>query len=81
MLQEFTVPELRTEFQRHAFNDNDEKKNIVNRLLKHYSDRATVAVAPSQKTLGQLITDPMTLVSCSSIVFRPQRVQHWEQLW
>ncbi len=55
---------------------------ILNEILKDFSEqRSVVPIILSQKSLGQIIIEPMTLLSCISFTFRPYKREYWEQLW
>jgi hypothetical protein len=61
--------------------DIEQRKSILNEIVKDFSQRVLIPIAPSQKILGQIIVEPMTLVSCCSFSFRPLKSEYWEQLW
>jgi len=76
------VKDSHTEFQFHKLTiDADERKNLINEILKDFSQRVLIPLNPSQKSLGQVLIEPMTLVACYSFVFRPNQSESWEQLW
>lgn len=54
---------------------------IINELLKDFSQRVQISIISSQKFLGQILIEPMTLISCCSFIFRPFQIEYWEQLW
>lgn len=70
-----------TEFQIHKLTDIEKKKMIVNEIIKDFSQRVLIPIIPTQKILGQLLVEPMTLLSCCSFSFRPFKSEYWEQLW
>ena len=70
-----------TEFQLHSLVDLDQRKNILNAIFKDFSERVLVPLVPSPKILGQIIVEPLTLVSCCSLIFQPLHSEYWEQLW
>jgi len=79
---EAIVKDSHTEFQFHKLTiDADERKNLINEILKDFSQRVLIPLNPSQKSLGQVLIEPMTLVACYSFVFRPNQSESWEQLW
>ncbi|CAF1360061.1 unnamed protein product [Adineta steineri] len=77
-LNEETMKYFNTEFQLHTLADYEEKKLLLNQLLKHVFEQTFLS---SQKLLNQIIIESMTLISCSSLTFRPFKTEHWEQLW
>lgn len=70
-----------TEFQIHNLNEAEQRKLILNQIVKDLTDRSIVSTLPSQKILEQIIVEPITLLSCSSFIFQPLKPEHWEQLW
>ncbi len=61
--------------------DIEQRRTILNEIVKDFSQRVLIPISPSQKILGQIIVEPMTLVSCCSFSFRPLKAEYWEQLW
>ncbi|UJR33391.1 hypothetical protein I4U23_020839 [Adineta vaga] len=74
---EDTSKDFNTEFHRYNLTDFEERKKILNQLLNHFSDQTFQS---SQKFLNQIIIESITLISCSSLIFRPLKSEYWEQL-
>ena len=70
-----------TEFRLHTLTDLEQRKNLLNDIFKDFSERMLAPLIPSQKLLGQILLEPMTLISCCSLIFRPLHSEHWEELW
>lgn len=64
-----------------SFAGQDERKEILNEILKEFAEKTNVSLITSQKNLGQLPVEPMTLINLNSLRFRPNRCEHWEKIW
>ncbi|CAF0795767.1 unnamed protein product [Rotaria sordida] len=80
-LNEETIKYFNTEFQIHNLNDIEQRKFLLNQIIKLLTDQSLISILPSQKILEQIIVEPMTLLSCCSFVFRPFKIEYWKQLW
>lgn len=80
-LQKETIERLRTTFRLYSFDTEEERKNLLNEISRHFYELTKTSFVPLQKISIESLIDPMTLFSCSSFRFRPFRNENWQILW